>query len=244
MYNTSASDLDRVANDLNSLATTYTSNAQQLDQEVTSVNNAASYLVYGSPDSWAGLSSEAFLGAWGERKARMQQASGLLNESAQYLKQLAQTIDDQLPTIRANQAFMASAGYDNLPDQDQQSVINSESQAQNAIITALGTLNSQLETLAESVKDCPKEKQETNLGGNEPDNTNPSKGGDKGNRKDTANQQEKKDFDYAWDQIQRILGRKLSRADQRRLHDEITKQGFDRQEIIEIGISMFKNSKE
>jgi hypothetical protein len=61
----------------------------------------------------------------------------------------------------------------------------------------------------------------------------------KGNRKDTANQQEKAEFEYAWKEIQRRLGKKLSKADRRRLHDEITKQGFTPEEIIEIGLSMF-----
>jgi hypothetical protein len=59
------------------------------------------------------------------------------------------------------------------------------------------------------------------------------------NRKDTANQQEKAQFEYAWGEIQRRLHKKLSKADRRRLHDEITKQGFTPEEIIEIGVSMF-----
>ena len=59
------------------------------------------------------------------------------------------------------------------------------------------------------------------------------------NRKDTANQQEKVQFEYAWKEIQRRLGRKLSKADKRRLHDEITKQGFTPEGIIAIGVSMF-----
>jgi hypothetical protein len=59
------------------------------------------------------------------------------------------------------------------------------------------------------------------------------------NRKDTANQQEKAQFEYAWKEIQRRLHKKLSKADRRRLHDEITKQGFTPEEIIAIGLSMF-----
>ena len=59
------------------------------------------------------------------------------------------------------------------------------------------------------------------------------------NRKDIANQQEKVQFEHAWEVIQRILHKKLTKADRRRLHDEITKQGFTPEEIIEIGVSMF-----
>jgi len=66
-----------------------------------------------------------------------------------------------------------------------------------------------------------------------------SKKGDKGDRKDTANQQEKVEFEYAWKEIQRRLKKTLSRGDRRRLHDEITKQGFTPEEIIEIGVAMF-----
>ncbi len=61
------------------------------------------------------------------------------------------------------------------------------------------------------------------------------------NRKDTANQQEKVQFDYALKQIERRIGRRLTKGERRRLHDEITKQGFTVEEIIEIGVSMFSD---
>ncbi len=35
------------------------------------------------------------------------------------------------------------------------------------------------------------------------------------------------------------IGRKLTRAERRELHDEITKQGYDKWEIIEICVAMF-----
>ena len=65
----------------------------------------------------------------------------------------------------------------------------------------------------------------------------------RGYSKDTANQQEKKQFEYAWKQIQRILGRTLSRADRRRLHDAITKKHYDLEEIIEIGLDLFSGDE-
>ena len=242
MYTTSADDLARIASDLDTLAKTYTDSAQQLDQEVTSLDGTASQLVTGGPERWVGQASEAFQGAWHERKARLQQASLLLTESAQHLKQLTRTIEEHLPTIRADQSLMGNSAYSSLAGADQQSILNEDSQAQNAIITALNLLNAQLESLAEEVKDCPEEQQGN---ANEPsDNVNESKSGEKGNRKDIANQQEKKEIDYAWSEIQRILKKKLSKDDRRRLHEEITGQGFDVQEIIEIGVSMFKDYSE
>ena len=46
-------------------------------------------------------------------------------------------------------------------------------------------------------------------------------------------------FDEAVRQIESRCGRKLEKADRRRLHDEITGQGFTIPEIIEIGVGMF-----
>lgn len=161
MYNTSADDLARIANDLNQIARKYTGGSQELDQHVTSLENTASHLIYGGAKPWVGLASEAFQGAWAERKSRIQQASQLLSQAAQHLTKFSQTIEDNLPTIRMDQQLMQGTTSHMLAPDDQSSILRGESQAQNAIIMALQTLNSQLEMLAEEVRDCPEEQDES-----------------------------------------------------------------------------------
>jgi uncharacterized protein YukE len=177
MYNTSADDLARIANDLSQIARKYTGGSQELDQHVTSLDNTASHLIHGGAKQWVGLASEAFQGAWEERRSRMQQASQLLSQAAQHLTQFAQTIEDNLPTIRMDQQLMQGPTSHMLVPDDQASILSGESQAQNAILTALQTLNSQLEALAEEVRDCPEEQEDGNSPGmgNDPhDNINKS----------------------------------------------------------------------
>ena len=58
-------------------------------------------------------------------------------------------------------------------------------------------------------------------------------------RSDTYNQVEDKQWKWILQQIARKLGRPLTKAEQRRLHNEISKQGYSVEEIVEIGISMF-----
>ena len=59
-------------------------------------------------------------------------------------------------------------------------------------------------------------------------------------RSDTyKNQVEDKQWKWILQQIARKLGRPLTKAEQRRLHNEISKQGYSVEEIVEIGISMF-----
>jgi hypothetical protein len=77
------------------------------------------------------------------------------------------------------------------------------------------------------------------MGGGGDDDENSRDRWKKGYRKDTANQQEKKQFEYAWKQILRVLDRTLSRTDRRRLHDAITKKHYSLEEIIEIGLDLF-----
>jgi uncharacterized protein YukE len=157
MYNTTADDLARVANDLSQIASKYTAGSQELDQHITALDGTASHLIYGGAMQWTGLASEAFQGAWEERRSRMQQASQLLTQAAQHLNQFAQTIENNLPTIRTDQQIMHEPINHMLAPDDQSSILNGESQAQNAILMALQALNSQLDALAEEVRDCPEE---------------------------------------------------------------------------------------
>jgi uncharacterized protein YukE len=182
MYNTTADDLARIANDLDQIAKKYTDGSQQLDQHVTSLDNATSYLLSGGPEQWVGLSSDAFHSAYLERRTRLQQASQILSQSAQHLTQFVQAIENNLPTIRADQSLMQGQNRHMLAPDDQASILNEESQAQNAIITALAALNSQLDALAEEVRDCPEELDE-NLPGNvnDPYNRSDSNAGGGGN---------------------------------------------------------------
>jgi hypothetical protein len=57
------------------------------------------------------------------------------------------------------------------------------------------------------------------------------------------NKQQNRQFLEAVRHIQRGLGRKLSFAERRRLHDEITKGAYALREIIEIGLTMFRKAK-
>jgi len=42
-------------------------------------------------------------------------------------------------------------------------------------------------------------------------------------------------------EIERRIQRKLSRLEQRRLHDEVSGQNFDFHEIVAVGLSLFSN---
>jgi uncharacterized protein YukE len=168
MYSTKADDLTRMANDLDQLAKKYNEAVQQLDQQRVGLDGVTQQLIAGGPDHWLGISSEAFQGAWEERRARMQQVSLILSQSAQHFTQFAQIIEENLSTIRADQALQQGPPNHILSTDDRVSILDEESQAQNAIITALATINSQLEALAEEVADCPEEQNDpiygTNLG--------------------------------------------------------------------------------
>ncbi len=155
MYNTSASDLERVVSDLGQIARTYTNAAQQLDQQVITLEGAVAHVLNDGVMQWKGLSSEAFASAWLERRARLQQASMLMSTSAGNMTTLAQTIESNLPTIRAEQSIQLQPIFASMPSNEQQSVLDQVSQAQNAIFMALAALNSQLEAMAEEVSDCP-----------------------------------------------------------------------------------------
>jgi hypothetical protein len=58
-------------------------------------------------------------------------------------------------------------------------------------------------------------------------------------RSDTYNQVEDRQWRWVLQQIARRLGRKLTKGEERRLHEAISKQGYDVGEIVEIGVSMF-----
>jgi RHS repeat-associated protein len=58
-------------------------------------------------------------------------------------------------------------------------------------------------------------------------------------RSDTYNQVEDKQWRYILQQIARRIGRRLTKDEERQLHDEISQMKFDVEEIIEIGVSMF-----
>ncbi len=64
------------------------------------------------------------------------------------------------------------------------------------------------------------------------------------NKKRGKNSQERLDFEFALSEVERACGMKKATKKQRRqLHDEITKQGFTVDEIIEIGIDLFGGGK-
>jgi hypothetical protein len=54
-----------------------------------------------------------------------------------------------------------------------------------------------------------------------------------------GNHSENKQFSDAVREIGRRLNRQLSRTEQRRLHDEISGQGLNFHEVIEMGLSLF-----
>jgi RHS repeat-associated protein len=54
------------------------------------------------------------------------------------------------------------------------------------------------------------------------------------------NKAQNKQFNDAVKKIERELGRKLSKSQRNRLHQEITKQGYGYDDIVEIGLSMFQ----
>lgn len=54
-----------------------------------------------------------------------------------------------------------------------------------------------------------------------------------------SNRQQNRQFDEAVRQIEKILRRTLDAVERRRLHDEVTRQGYTLQEIIDIGLAMF-----
>lgn len=54
------------------------------------------------------------------------------------------------------------------------------------------------------------------------------------------NQAQNKQFDDACKEIEKQIGRKLSKDDRRKLHDEITGQDMGFQDLVQHGVSMFK----
>ncbi len=165
MYNTSPDDLDRVANDLGQIARTYRTASQELEQQVITLEGAVAHVLSGGAIAWKGLSSEAFVSAWLERRARLKQASLLMSEGASYLTMMARTIEENVPLIRAEQSIQLEPIFHSMASGEQQSILDGESQAQNAILMAIAALNSQLESLAEEVSDCPEVDREASYPG-------------------------------------------------------------------------------
>jgi hypothetical protein len=165
MYNTSASELEGVASDLSQIARTYTSAAHTLDQQVITLEGAVTHVLNDGVMQWKGLSSEAFVSAWLERRARLTQASTLMSTSATDMTTLVQAIESNLSIIRAGQSIQTQAIFASMASNDQQAVLDEVSQAQNAIFMALNALNSQLEALAAEVGNCPEVDREASTPG-------------------------------------------------------------------------------
>ncbi len=64
--------------------------------------------------------------------------------------------------------------------------------------------------------------------------------GDEGLLVHNARKDDLKKFDFLMKQIEKRIGRKCSKKDRRRVHDEITKKGYTDQEIIDIGEDLLK----
>lgn len=54
-----------------------------------------------------------------------------------------------------------------------------------------------------------------------------------------SNREQKRQFDEAVRRIEHELGRKLEKAERRRLHDEITGHRYGIDEIVSTGLAMF-----
>ncbi len=159
MGNISANDLAQVSSDLRQVAKKYSDSERELGQQILNLDGHVMNLVFDGGTQWKGQASDAFIGAWNQRRTRIQQASSLMNQSASILTQMAQKIDDHLSTIRSDQSLLQGPNHRTLGPDDQSSIMDELSQAENAIITGLSMLNSQLEALAEEVGDCPEEKE-------------------------------------------------------------------------------------
>ena len=79
------------------------------------------------PQGWKGRSSEAFIGAWLERKRRMQDAARLMSEAAGHLSAMARTIEEQVPSIRAEQSIQLQPIFKSMASEEQQQVMDAES---------------------------------------------------------------------------------------------------------------------
>ncbi len=73
---------------------------------------------------------------------------------------MARVIEDNVPLIRAEQSIQLQPVFQSMSSNDQQSVLDAESQAQQAITMALAVLNGQLEHLGAEIGDCPQEDRE------------------------------------------------------------------------------------
>ncbi len=166
MYNPNSAQLEQAANALNQIAKKYTDSGSQLTQHVTTLDGATSQLLTGGSIQWKGVASEAFQGGWLQRRVRIQQAEQLLSTSAPHLSTFASAIEQQLPTIRSAEQALQGAANHHLAADDQKAITDEMLQAQNAIATALSTLNSALDSLAENIGPCPETQEEG--GGNYP----------------------------------------------------------------------------
>jgi hypothetical protein len=83
-----------------------------------------------------------------------------MSEAASYLTRMARVIEDNVPLIRAEQSIQLQPIFQTMPSEEQQSVLDSESQAEQAILMTLAALNGQLEQMGEEVSDCPQEDKE------------------------------------------------------------------------------------
>jgi hypothetical protein len=54
-----------------------------------------------------------------------------------------------------------------------------------------------------------------------------------------GNQAENRQFNGAVQEIERLLQRRLSRREKRRLHDAISGEGLEFREIVEVGVDLF-----
>ncbi|GAA1370258.1 hypothetical protein GCM10009612_59690 [Streptomyces beijiangensis] len=68
----------------------------------------------------------------------------------------------------------------------------------------------------------------------------PGNANDDGYNAPTDREEQDKEFRRAIKTIQRDVGRALTKAEERKLHDEITKRGCDYNRIVEEGRSLFK----
>ena len=54
-----------------------------------------------------------------------------------------------------------------------------------------------------------------------------------------TNRDQKRQFDEAVRQIERIIGRKLGKDEIQRLHREISHEGYDLEGIVQVGLALF-----
>ena len=148
-----AGELDYVAGQLRRVATNFTNTVHTLEQQTGRLDTIAQDLTTGM-SQWAGLGSDAFLGAWSQYHQDTLISAVTLAQVALSLTTLAQTIEDNTPTIVSGQQIKEQSYLQEQNPALYESSMQAMQTAEFAIAMMAANMTAQLEALTPKVGSC------------------------------------------------------------------------------------------